>query len=112
MFCFYVFVFVRVCDVPIAEGLSGEDLEWLHDFAKKREERLAAAAAAAAAAGQAERPYKDWPKEQVQKAIADLERERNEQMNKTLNEHKRSREQINVLIQQLRAKQQQQQQRR
>jgi len=99
-----------VNDSP-SEGLSGEDLEWLHDFEKKREERLAAAAAAAAA-GQAERPYKDWTKEQVQKAIADLERDRNEQMNKVLNEHKRSKEQISILIQQLRARQQQQQQRR
>ena len=89
----------------IADDLSNEDLEWLHEFGKKREERLEAAAKAAAA-GLTERPYKDWTKEQIQKAIADLERERNEQMNKVLNEHKRAKEQISFLIQQLRAKQQ------
>ena len=93
----------------IAEDLSSEDLEWLRDFGKKRDERLKAAAKAAAA-DEKERPYKEWPKEQIQKAITDLEKERNEQMNKVLNEHKRSKEQISFLIQQIRAKQQQQQQ--
>ena len=83
-----------------AGELSKEDIAWLQEFERKRAERLAQAAATP------ERPYKDWSTDKLKAAVAEFERERNEQMNKVLNEHKRSKEQISILIQQIRAKQQ------
>jgi len=82
------------------DELSKEDIAWLQEFERKRAERRAEAA------GMKERPYKDWSTDKLKAAVAEFERERNEQMNKVLNEHKRSKEQISFLIQQIRAKQQ------
>jgi len=92
-----------VSDGAPSGDLTDEDKEWLKQFQKDRAERHATVSSD-------DRPYRSWTAEQLKSAVAELEKERNEQMNKVLNEHKRSKEQISVLIQQIKAKQQQQQQ--
>lgn len=80
--------------------VTEEDRAWL----RRLEETRAARRRAAAAAETENNPYKDLSDEQLAKMLQDLDKERNELMNKVLNEARRSREQICRMLEQVRAR--------
>lgn len=79
--------------------VTEEDRAWL-----RRLEETRAARRRAAAAETENNPYKDLSDEQLAKMLQDLDKERNELMNKVLNEARRSREQICRMLEQVRAR--------
>lgn len=79
--------------------MTEEDREWL----RKLEETRAARRRAAAEAEAQDNPYRDLSDEQLERMLQDLDKERNELLNKALNELRRGREQICRMQEQLRA---------
>ena len=80
--------------------MTEEDREWLRRLADARAARRRAAAEAAAQ----DNPYRDVSDAQLERMVQDLDKERNELMNKVLAEARRSREQICRMLEQLRAR--------
>ena len=80
--------------------MTEEDREWLRRLADARAARRRAAAAAEAQ----DNPYRDVSDAQLERMVQDLDKERNELMNKVLAEARRSREQICRMLEQLRAR--------
>lgn len=80
--------------------MTEEDREWLRRLEDARAARRRAAAEAAAQ----DNPYRDVSDAQLERMVQDLDKERNELMNKVLAEARRSREQICRMLEQLRAR--------
>lgn len=81
--------------------VAEEDREWLERLAATRAERRRAAEEEEAAQDSALRALSD---EQLEAMLQELDKERNERMNKVMNEYRRGKDQINRLREQVRAR--------